>query len=656
MNSSCQIEALSASQRCLAAEILRIRSLLERQISNHDLSEQESCRSGQSIHATDSVLALPNQCEAIETVSRTFGLSSFERDILLMCVGIELDASFASLCGLVHGDPRRCYPTFSLAFAALGDGHWSAFSPSAPLRHWRLVEVAPGDSLMASPLRVDERTLHYLTGTDCLDERLQAIWEPITSPAALPISYRPHAELIANWWSKADDPKAVVYLGGDAEGGKRVLAAAACKALGLGLHSMRAQDVPSNAAERELLIRVCERETVFAQTALLIEIDDPAHARFAHEFAERMQGWVFVTGMGPPRFRQRAVRTLAIDRPSPDEQRALWEHALGPLAQQLNGQLDVLVGQFSLDVESIEAAVRTVRQFDATVATESVARSLWDACRVHARQPLSRLAQRIEPRARWDDLVLPEEQTQILREMAAHVRQRKTVYETWGFAARSDRGLGISALFAGPSGTGKTMAAEVIANELELDLFRIDLSQVVSKYIGDTEKNLSAVFDAAEDSGAILLFDEADALFGKRSEVKDSHDRYANIEVSYLLQRMESHRGLTILTTNQRGSLDSAFLRRLRFVVAFPFPDAMQRSRIWERIFPPSTPTDGLDFAKLSRLSVAGGNIRNIALNAAFLAADAGQPVRMIHLLHTARSECAKLEKPIAAAEIGGWV
>ena len=205
-----------------------------------------------------------------------------------------------------------------------------------------------------------------------------------------------------------------------------------------------------------------------------------------------------------------------------------------------------------------------------------------------------------------------------------HVRQRAKVYDAWGFGAARARGLGISALFAGPSGTGKTMAGEVLANELNLDLYRIDLSQVVNKYIGETEKNLRRVFDAAEEGGAILLFDEADALFGKRSEVKDSHDRYANIEISYLLQRMEAYRGLAILTTNMKSALDTAFLRRLRFVVQFPFPDAAQRAEIWRRVFPAPTPTEGLDFAQLARLQVAGGNIRNMALNAAFLAAEAG--------------------------------
>ncbi|HSU19817.1 MAG TPA: ATP-binding protein, partial [Acidobacteriaceae bacterium] len=243
-----------------------------------------------------------------------------------------------------------------------------------------------------------------------------------------------------------------------------------------------------------------------------------------------------------------------------------------------------------------------------------------------------------------------------LQRIAIHVRQRARVYESWGFELKGSRGLGISALFAGPSGTGKTMAAEVLARELHLDLFRIDLSQVVSKYIGETEKNLSRVFDAADQGATILLFDEADALFGRRSEVKDSHDRYANVEVSYLLQRMEAYRGLAILTTNRKSALDPAFLRRIRFVVDFQFPEAAQRVEIWRRVFPSQTPIEQIDIEKLGRLRVSGAHIHNIALSAAFLAADAGQPVRMEHIVNAAREEFAKLEMPLAETEIAGWL
>jgi len=256
----------------------------------------------------------------------------------------------------------------------------------------------------------------------------------------------------------------------------------------------------------------------------------------------------------------------------------------------------------------------------------------------------------------WEDLILPEMQMSALRQLAAQSRNRMMVYEQWGFSARGRRGLGLSALFSGPSGTGKTLAAEVLAADLQLDMFRIDLSAVVSKYIGETEKNLKQVFDAAESGGVLLLFDEADAIFGKRAEVKDSHDRYANIEVGYLLQRMESFQGIAVLTTNTKASLDKAFQRRLRFSVDFPFPDAAHRAAIWARVFPEQTPTEALDAAKLASLNMSGGNIRNIALNAAFLAAEAGSAVRMEHLLQATQLEAVKTERPIAAAETRGWV
>jgi SpoVK/Ycf46/Vps4 family AAA+-type ATPase len=280
---------------------------------------------------------------------------------------------------------------------------------------------------------------------------------------------------------------------------------------------------------------------------------------------------------------------------------------------------------------------------------------MWDACRAAARPRMDGLAQRIEALADWPDLVLPAAQFDVLHSIVGQVRLRHRVYEDWGFASRGTRGLGISALFVGDSGTGKTMAAEVLARDLRLDLYRIDLATVVSKYIGETEKNLRRLFDAAEGSGAILLFDEADALFGKRSEVRDSHDRYANIEVGYLLQRMEAYRGLAILTTNMKQVLDPAFTRRIRFIVRFPFPDPNQRAAIWRRVFPADVPLDSIDASRLAQLDVAGGGIRNIAIGAAFLAAAQDEPVSMAHIAAAARTEYAKLERPLTEAETRSW-
>jgi SpoVK/Ycf46/Vps4 family AAA+-type ATPase len=313
---------------------------------------------------------------------------------------------------------------------------------------------------------------------------------------------------------------------------------------------------------------------------------------------------------------RRALISLDVPKLSHSEQQAIWQSHLGTAAVELNGHVEALVSQFNLSTHAIQAACLAIKsappltfsyqEEESKSPIPNIQNQLWDICRTMARPHLDDLAQRIDSTATWDDLVLPEPQKNTLRDISTHVRQRTQVYQAWGFAGKGGRGLGISALFSGASGTGKTMAAEVLAKEFQLDLYRIDLSAVVSKYIGETEKNLRRIFDAAEAGGAILLFDEADALFGKRSEVKDSHDRHANVEVSYLLQRMEAYQGLAILTTNLKGSLDQAFLRRIRFVVPFPFPDATGRAEIWRRIFPQQAPTEDLEVDKLAKLSVAG--------------------------------------------------
>jgi hypothetical protein len=587
-------------------------------------------------------------------------LSPFERDLLLLCAGVELDSTFAALCANAQGDPRRDYPTFGLALAALPEAHWSALTPAAPLRYWRLVEVGTDDTLTSSPPRVDERVLHYLAGVPYLDERLRGLVEPLGVPGELPPSHHALVHQIVGLWSRMEGVSAGagIQLCGEEDAGKRAVAAVASAMSGLRLYAIRASDVPAAAGEREALVRLWEREAALSGSALLLDCHDLNSAdslRPALSLLERLQGVLILTSREPLRARNRPLIRLDVNKPDASEQQSLWRNALGSLAPELNGQIETLTTQFDLGMQGIHAASAEVREGVSRGQEETPGAILWEACRAQSRPRLDDLAQRIQPAAIWDDLVLPEPQRQILHDVGAHIRQRARVYETWGFAAKGARGLGISALFSGASGTGKTMAAEVLANELRLDLYRIDLSQVVSKYIGETEKNLRRVFDAAEEGGAILLFDEADALFGKRSEVKDSHDRYANIEVSYLLQRMESYRGLAILTSNMKNALDPAFLRRIRFIVQFPFPDAVERADIWRRVFPPNTPTEGLDVSKLAQLNVAGGNIRNIALNAAFLAADAGEPVRMTHLLRAAHSEYAKLEKPLTEAEIGGW-
>jgi hypothetical protein len=619
----------AANQRYLAAALGVVHAAVE---SSDAASAEEELR------AVAADLPAP---AAIDALAAGFGLSRFERDLILLCAGPELESSFPV---------RR--PTFGFALSALPEAHWTALAPAGPLRRWRLVEVGGGETLADAQLRLDERVLHYLTGISYPDERLQGLLTPVGDASEPAPSQRAAAEQLTA--GLRGSPWPVFQLCERDAAAARAIAAAACAAFEARVWALAGADVPSSASEREALARLWEREAVLDTGVLLVEcgeLESPEELRPVAAFADGLQGAVLVSGAGPLRTRRRPVVRLEPRRPGTAERRELWRAALGPSAESLNGSVDALAAQFELGTEGIRAAVAAA----AGREPDEVAAALWDACRSQSRPGLDALAQRIEPAATWDDLVLPERELELLRGLGAHVRRRTTVLDDWGFAAQGSRGLGVSALFAGASGTGKTMAGEVLANELGLDLYRIDLSQVVSKYIGETEKNLRRVFDAAESGGAILLFDEADALFGKRTEVRDSHDRYANIEVSYLLQRMEAYRGLAILTTNMKEAIDSAFLRRLRFVITFPFPDARHRAEIWRRVFPAQTPTEGLRWDDLARLSVAGGSIRSIALNGAFLAADAGEPVTMGHLERAARSEYLKLEKPLIEAEIGGW-
>lgn len=653
---------LAANQRHLSAALDRVRGALL------DHAGQEADPAASPATPPDFPFSQP---PALDALSQNFNLSPFERDVVVLCAGVELDGAFAGLCARAQGDSLRAYPTFSLAMAALPEAHWSAVTPTAPLRRWRLVELGSGSNLMTSPLRIDERVLHFLTGTPHLDEQLLGFVEPVNPGATLVPSHQVLAGRIAALWARPFQPGAppVVQLCSDGDRGNRsqdrygqqVVAAAACATLGWRLYRLPAAVIPTTPNELDILLRLWEREAVLSGSALLLDCRDVNPADVAqtgavNRFIEGVRSPLLVMGRQRQPDGLRPVITIDVAMPTTREQHDLWQQTLPQDGMTANGQVDRLTAQFNLNAPTIQAAyLEAAGRLDEDDGPADLTPLLWEACRVQARPQLDDLAQRIQALATWDELVLPEREKDILNDIAIHLRQRITVYEEWGFAQKSARGLGISALFTGPSGTGKTMAAEVLANELALDLYRIDLSQVVSKYIGETEKNLARVFDAAEAGGAILLFDEADALFGKRSEVKDSHDRYANIEIGYLLQRMEAYRGLAILTTNMKSALDEAFLRRIRFIVHFRFPDAEQREAIWRRIFPEDTPAEELDYEKLAQLNMAGGNIRNIAMNAAFYAADEGAPVSMDHILRAARAEYNKLEKTLTGTEIRGW-
>jgi hypothetical protein len=572
---------------------------------------------------------------ALGALCACFGLTPFERDVLVLVAAREID-------------PGRCpeAPTFALALAALPEPHWSALTPDGPLRRWRLVHLADTGTVTSSRLRLDERILHFLAGAPGLAPELRGVVRRVSRPDDLPASQAAVAVQLAAAWHGGRPH--VDLVGADRPTRWEIAAVAAGP--GLELYTMDSRDVPADPGQRDELCRLWEREAVLLPAALAIEFSGE-HRHELDALVTRMNVPVVVssddavTGVRPQ---------FTVVAPTQSEQKDLWSTALNGVATVADGELKRLVAQFSLPAHVIRRAGETVRR--SGVRGADAADLAWRAGLSEARTALEELGQCIEPRATPDDLVLPDQQLATLDEIVAHVRQRATVYQDWGFESVLRRGLGVTALFAGGSGTGKTLAAEVVAGRLGLDLFVVDLSQVVSKYIGETEKNLRRVFDAAERGGSVLLFDEADALFGKRSEVRDSHDRYANLEVSYLLMRMESYRGLAVLTTNMKKALDSAFLRRIRFVVDFPFPTAAERARIWRRVIPAAAPVESLDVDRLAQLTVAGGSIRNIALSAAFLAADERAPLRMSHLLAASRTEYQKLERSLSTGEVAGWV
>ena len=614
--------------------------------------------SGEGITASASLeYASVVSCLPLQRLVTQFPLSTFERDVLLLCAGAALESRFLQACVRANGDDRAPWPTFAMAMTLLEGAHWSALSRLHPLRYWRLLEEGSSQSLLQAPLKLDERILQYLLSVPSLDGVLEWMVRPLTRVEVE--SAGEDAQRIAMHWQRealrATPP--VVMQGSDFAAAKRVFQEA-CGQVDLLPFVLRSADLPTSTAEREIAARHWTREAALTGAALLLETSSSDNA----ETTEAVLAWArsievplaIFAELGNPVERIECL-PIRISQPGREDRRQLWLESLGAPAASLNGKLDNLVDAFHFDEGTIRLAALDVVSRQSLEDPGTLAETLLQSCRDHARRPLEGLAQRVEPRARWEDLVLPDTQKSTLRELMMHVRHRRLVHQDWGFSSRYGRGMGLAALFSGPSGTGKTMAAEILAGELGLDLYQIDLAAIVSKYIGETEKNLKRIFDAAEQSSAVLLFDEADALFGKRSEVKDSHDRYANLEVSYLLQRMEAYSGVAILTTNMQRAIDPAFLRRIRFIVQFPFPDESSRRQMWSRVFPSATPTEGLQPERLAQLHVSGAVIRNIAVHAAYLAAEDEQPVRMSHIAAGVRTEYTKMDKVLTPSETGGW-
>ncbi|MBX6771387.1 MAG: ATP-binding protein [Chloroflexi bacterium] len=616
-------------------------------------------------------------------LSSIFELDAFEQEVLLICLAPEIDLRYERLFAYLQDDVSRRRPTVELIMRLLTPtveeqvAHRSVFSPTGRLVANGLLvsadDAAEHWPLLARPLRVDERITEYLLGSDRLDPRIASfvhLFPPETDASAtsLPSDLATGLVRMLTDQQTTADRGPIIYLHGSTGVARRDTARYASGRTGRPLLAVDL-DTLLIAPRPAHLLGLAAREALLQKAILCLdrfdlllgeEADITSLRHACREILAGRPGPTFLTGDArwEPAAWLPGIQGLRVEVPllPPSGRIALWRH-------HLDGRLDPsevadLATRFRLDSDTIRAVAAAAHLRARWRGSDDITLAdIQTAARAIAAPPLEGLARRIEPRYNWSDIVLPADGIAQLREICARARFQGTVLDQWGFGRKHARRSGLTALFAGQPGTGKTMAAEVVAGELGYDLYRVDLSAVVSKYIGETEKNLERIFRAADHGDAVLLFDEADALFGKRSEVRDAHDRYANVEIAYLLQRLETYDGVAILTTNLRGNLDEAFVRRLDFVLEFPMPEEAERLAIWHLALPPEAPlAPDVDLPFLARkFRLAGGHIRNIALGAAFLAASANEPIGMRHLVRATRREYQKLGKLVGEGDFEGY-
>ncbi len=595
----------------------------------------------------------------------SFGLNTLDSIILLLALAPELDLRYERTYAYLQDDVSQRHPTVNLMMNLLGGGIaeryavWQRLSAEMPLRQHRLITCVadpsrPQSSFLSYPIRVDHRITGYLLGDDHIDARLvhavklrqpdPAMWLPqVSEPMREAMPYAP-----------------IIYMRGTAEMGQLEMALALCATQGLPLIHIDMTTLAAKETPLDENWRLALREGYLSNGAVFVDHWESALGEtqvLPPALWESLLAYpqtVFISAQGdwePTDLdRERRMLRLSFNPPDYRERYDVWQETISKYQTALQPQdIEETSAKFGFTRAQIIRAVHTAIDLAQSRGELVQKADLYAGAQAHANLQLGSLARRIVPRFGWDDLILPPEQLTQLREMSQRLRFSHVVQDEWGFGDHMPNSSGISALFAGDSGTGKTLSAEVIAKDLGLVMYKIDLSAVVSKYIGETEKNLNTIFTTAQSSNAILFFDEADALFGKRSEVKDARDRYANIEIAYLLQQIEAYDGVVIMATNFRQNLDDAFTRRLDFLVDFPFPDAEYRKRLWEAHFPPRTPiANDVDFAEVAqRYRLAGGNIRNVALAAAYLAAANGRVVTREHIRSAVRREHQKMGRLI---------
>lgn len=608
----------------------------------------------------------------LDRLSQSCGLTAFDLNVVLLALAPEIDLRYERLYAYLQDDVTRKRPTVELALHLFAPDTASKlalrarFAADAPLLRHGLIHLIPDAGqthppLLSHYLKLEDQAVEFLLGHDTLDRRLAAFCQLLdTAGDTLEDKHlRVLPEFAAD--SRAQGRAVHLYFEGSAAGSKVKAARAVSRAMEARLLAVDLALAPEGASLPQILPLVFRSAQMLGAVlyiegmdAILRDTSSPAFATLAEAFANA-EGVTILSGTLPWQPTPRApvgVVSVTIGALDPPAALQCWRQQLDRAGARLGDRdLLLLASRYRLTADQIADAVAGARNAAhwSPAAEDPEGAITLDhltaAARAECGHELTKLARKIVPNYRWEDIILPEDQMAQLHEICEQATYRETVFGAWGFGRKLSLGKGLNVLFSGPPGTGKTMAAEVIANELRLDLYKIDLSQVVSKYIGETEKNLDRVFRAAEHSNAILFFDEADALFGKRSEVKDSHDRYANIEIGYLLQKMEEYEGIAILATNVKQHIDEAFVRRIQIIVEFPFPDEAERGRVWRVIFPKEAPLEAdVDFPALARrVRLASGNIRSIARASAFYAAVDGGAIRMAHVVKASRREYQKL-------------
>lgn len=615
------------------------------------------------------------------------GLTPFEMDTILICMAPELDTKYERLYAYLQNDATKKQPSVDLIVSLLCNSSEDKiyarqyFYADMPLFKNQMIrfveELEEGiKPLLSRSVKVDDRIVSYILGFNQIDTKIEPFTQlvlPQTDLEDVQLSEELKNRIygLTKHWGETGG-RVTCFLHGLYGSGKKTVAGAICQKLGITLLTVDITTLVDREADfvgfKDFVSRMF-REAVLQNSAIYLEhferlfSEDSKKTHHKHTIFKAMEvynGITFIASVEPLELEGKLQKDLfKIEIPVPDYgvRKTIWDACLNGNPGGV-GDTGALANKFRFTAGQIWDAIVSAEKLALLQGRDDLTvDDLYGGCRAQSNQKLATLAKRINPKYKWGDIILPEEKTGQLKEVVDYIKNKSVVYHDWGFDDKLSLGKGLNILFSGPSGTGKTMAAEVIASELHLDLYRIDLSMIVSKYIGETEKNLNKIFKEAEESNAILFFDEADALFGKRSEVRDSHDRYANIEISYLLQKMEENEGIVILASNLCRNIDDAFLRRMYYTIEFPFPEEEYRYKIWKSMFPNDAPlSEDVDFEFLAgRFKLAGGNIKNIVVNAAFLAAENSGAITMEDVIKAARREFQKIGKICSESEFGEY-